>query len=288
MQDLNALPLPDLLTALTADGSVERLFAAARAEDLGSGDVTTASIVEPTRRAGAALVAREDGIVAGLPLTNQLLAIFGEQGPFDADLSDGERCVHGQRLGRWSGPLAAILAAERTLLNLLSRLSGIATLTGRYVEAVEGTAARICDTRKTTPGMRSLEKYAVRCGGGTLHRIGLYDAAIYKDNHLAHVPLESLAETIRGAAARARAASDLRFVEVEVDSLEQLEVLLSLETGEVDLVLLDNMTPNELRRAVALRNELQPALRLEASGGVNLTTVREIALSGVDRISVAR
>jgi nicotinate-nucleotide pyrophosphorylase (carboxylating) len=185
-----------------------------------------------------------------------------------------------------SGSLRHMLAIERTLLNIVGRLSGIATLTRQYVESITGTKAVICDTRKTTPGMRNLEKYAVRCGGGTLHRIGLYDAALYKDNHLALIPAAQLAETVAVAAKQARTRNDVRFVEVEVDSLKQFHELLRIEPGVIDIVLLDNMSPSNMREAVKIRDTANPALQLEASGGVNLETVRAIAESGVDRISV--
>jgi nicotinate-nucleotide pyrophosphorylase (carboxylating) len=284
MVDLNALSLPDLFAELTSDGCLNRLIAAAFDEDLTDvGDVTTESIIDPALTAEAFVVARSAGVSAGLACGPE---IVGEKVEFETLVPDGEHFAANTPLARLAGRLREILECERTLLNIVGRLSGIATLTRRYVEAIAGTKAVICDTRKTTPGMRNLEKYAVRCGGGTLHRIGLFDAALYKDNHLALVSLESLAETIKKAAKHVRKRHDLRFVEVEVDSLDQLKKLLTLESGIIDIILLDNMQPDTLREAVRMRDAANPDLLLEASGGVNLETVREIAGTGVDRISV--
>lgn len=284
MLDLNTLPLAELFAELTSDGCLNRLIAAAFDEDLTEvGDVTTESIVDPALAAEAFMVARTAGVSAGLACGDE---IVGEKVEFETLVPDGEHFAAGTPLARLAGPLREILETERTLLNIIGRLCGVATLTRRYVEAVAGTKAVTCDTRKTTPGMRNLEKYAVRCGGGTMHRIGLFDAALYKDNHLAMVPLESLAETVRKAAKHARRGHDLRFVEVEVDSLEQLKRLLTLESGIIDIILLDNMKPELLREAVRMRDAANPELLLEASGGVTLETVRDIAETGVDRISV--
>jgi nicotinate-nucleotide pyrophosphorylase (carboxylating) len=179
-----------------------------------------------------------------------------------------------------TGPLRAILAAERTALNFLQRLSGVATLTHKFVAAIEGFRTQVLDTRKTTPGWRRLEKYAVRAGGGTNHRFGLHDAILIKDNHLA-----GLGGDVRRAVEAARAATGNGRVpvEVEVDTLEQLESALS---ARADIVLLDNMTLDQLRSAVEHRDSIAPEVKLEASGGVTLTTVRDIAATGVDRISV--
>lgn len=268
----------------------DRLLAVIRAaldEDLEeAGDVTTASLDDVDRGVEAALAAREHGVVAGLPIVLPLLGAAAPRVSFDPAGVDGQRCDPDRVLGRLAGPIGEILRIERTLLNLLGRLCGVATTTRRFVDAVEGTGAEVCDTRKTTPGLRRLEKYAVRCGGGTLHRIGLFDAALYKDNHLAGIPAGELAATIAAAARRARAVSPLRFVEVEVDSVEQLERILRIEPGLIDIVLLDNMGDAALRRSVALRDRVAPSVRLEASGRVRLETIRAIAETGVDRISV--
>jgi nicotinate-nucleotide pyrophosphorylase (carboxylating) len=284
MIDLNTLPLPRLFAELTADGCLDRLIESALDEDLRDiGDVTSDSVIDPSLGVEAFVVARDAGVAAGLACGQQ---ICGEHLSFQAQIGDSDHFAAGTPIARVSGSLRQMLAIERTLLNIIGRLSGIATLTRRYVEAIAGTKAVICDTRKTTPGMRNVEKYAVRCGGGNLHRIGLYDAALYKDNHLALIPPAQLAETVTAAAKQARARHDLRFVEVEVDSLDQFKQLLRIEPGVIDIVLLDNMPPPQMREAVKMRDASDLALQLEASGGVNLETVRAIAESGVDRISV--
>jgi nicotinate-nucleotide pyrophosphorylase (carboxylating) len=178
--------------------------------------------------------------------------------------------------------MRSILVAERTALNFLQRLSGIATLTARYAERIVGTPAVLLDTRKTTPGWRLLEKYAVRCGGGTNHRLGLYDGVLIKDNHLA--ALRHGTQGVAEAVAAARSQYGQRVpIEVEVDTLEQLDVAL---TAGPDIILLDNMGPERLRQAIARRDALAPSIRLEASGGVNLDTIAAIAATGIDRISV--
>jgi nicotinate-nucleotide pyrophosphorylase (carboxylating) len=287
MIDLNVLSLQDLFVHLTQDGSLERLLRAAREEELaGIGDVTTRSMAGTDRPVVGELTARDEGVLAGLAVIPPLLNSFDVALTFKSAAGDGEPCRAGQALGRLVGPLAEILVVERTLLNILGRLSGIASLTRRYVEAVRPAKAAICETRKTVPGLRALEKYAVRCGGGTLHRLGLHDAALYKDNHLAHVPPDELRSVLEEAIRAARSGDELRFVEVEVDTLEQLGRVLAIERGLVDIVLLDNMSIDDLRQAVALRDAEAPEVLLEASGGVTLQTVAAIASTGVDRISV--
>ncbi len=288
MLDLNRLPLPRLFEELTADGSLDRLLAAARAEDLAeAGDVTTQSILaEEGRVVRVAGRLRETGTLAGLAAIPRVLDAFGGDARLEPLMADGDRCPAGQTLFRLHGDLAGVLAVERTLLNIVSHLSGIATLTRRYVESVAGTGAVICDTRKTTPGLRALEKYAVRCGGGTLHRLGLHDAVLLKDNHLAHLGPTQITAAVTAAAKTARARYDLRFVEVEVDTLEQLRMILECEAGLIDMVLLDNMSLEQMRKAVALCRQRAPGLQLEASGGIDLGTVRAVAETGVDRISV--
>ncbi len=285
--DLDPLPLPRLFEELTADGSLDRLLAAARAEDLAeAGDVTTASMMTGGRTVRVAGRLREPGTVAGLAAIRPVLDAFGCEAELEPLKDDGDRCPAGQTLFRLLGELAGVLAVERTLLNIVGHLSGIATLTRRYVESVAGTGAVICDTRKTTPGLRSLEKYAVRCGGGTLHRLGLHDAVLLKDNHLAHLGPNEIAAAVTGAAKTARARYDLRFVEVEVDTIAQLGLVLECEAGLIDMVLLDNMSLDQLGEAVVLCRQRHPRWQLEASGGIDLGTVRAVAETGVDRISV--
>ncbi|MCZ6837407.1 MAG: carboxylating nicotinate-nucleotide diphosphorylase [Planctomycetota bacterium] len=287
MKDLNALSLSDLFRALTDDVAFVRLLDSSLREDLGhQGDVTTLSIVDPNQEAQGSIVTRSPGVAAGVSLIPQLVHRLDPKLIFQASIEDGSMFSSGQSIGLLSGSLASMLMVERTLLNFLGRLSGIATLTSTYVETISDTGAVICDTRKTTPGLRHVEKYAVRCGGGTLHRLGLHDAALYKDNHLAAYSEAILADVLMRAIEKARAEHDLQFVEVEVDTLEQFDQVLSLPDSMVDIVLLDNMPPEMLCQAVQKRDACNSRIKLEASGGVTLQTVRDIAETGVDRISV--
>jgi len=286
--DLNSLPLPALFKALAADGCVDRLIDAALAEDHGqAGDITSESMQWDRVAVTAVVTSREPGMVSGLAALPRLLTRAGlPAGALRPLIPDGVACSPGQSVAELNTDRTTLLGIERIALNLLGRLSGIATLTRQFVDAVSGTNAVICDTRKTTPGLRNLEKYAVRCGGGTLHRLGLFDAALYKDNHLAGVPLAQLAGVVASAAIRARDQLNARFVQVEVDSLDQLKEVLGITPGIVDMILLDNMNIDHLRAAVAMRDRTGSAVLLEASGGVRLDTVRAIAETGVDRISV--
>jgi nicotinate-nucleotide pyrophosphorylase (carboxylating) len=261
-------PLPDLL--------LEPIVRAALAEDLGrAGDITSAACIEPDARLAARFAARSRGVIAGLDCARIALSVLDPAARFDAPILDGDEVSPGTVLAELNGRAREVLAAERTALNLLGRLSGIATLTAAYVRAVEGTSTRIADTRKTTPGLRALEKYAVRCGGGLNHRFGLDDAILIKDNHVA--ACGGVAAALRRAIA---AAGHLVQIEVEVDSLAQLEEALPLGPN---VVMLDNFSLDDLKEAVAMARGL---VRLEASGGVSLQTVRAIAETGVDVISV--
>ncbi len=256
----------------------EPIVRAALLEDVGrGGDLTTDAIVDAERSAKARIVARESGVVAGAPIAGLAFAMLDDAAEYVVRTGDGERVAAGETVAEISGRARAILTAERTALNLLCRLSGIATATRALVDLVAGTHARIADTRKTTPGLRSLEKYAVVCGGGVNHRFGLDDAVLIKDNHLA------LAGSIRAAveAVRARTGHTVK-IEVEVDTLEQLRDALA---EPIDAVLLDNMTPAQLTEAVALAGG---RVLTEASGGVSAANVAAIAASGVDLISVGR
>jgi nicotinate-nucleotide pyrophosphorylase (carboxylating) len=261
-------PLPDLL--------VLPIVRAALAEDLGrAGDVTAQACVAAGTRLSVTFGVRRQGVVAGLSCARLALTELDPSVSFQAMVEDGASVGPGAMLARAEGDARAILSAERTALNLLGRLSGIATLTRAYVDAVAGTKARIVDTRKTTPGLRALEKYAVRCGGGVNHRFGLDDAILIKDNHVA--ACGGVGEAVRRAKA---AAGHLMQVEVEVDGLDQLDEAL---LHGPDVVMLDNFSLDDLRTAVARAGG---RVRLEASGGVNLDTVRAIAETGVDVISV--
>lgn len=251
-------------------------------EDLGdAGDVTSLAVVGAERRGKAAVVSREAGVVAGARLPTVVLEEAGADASWWPALDDGEPLKPGAVVGQFEGSARDLLRCERVTLNLMSRLCGVATLTRRYVEAIHGSEAKVYDTRKTTPGWRLLEKFAVRCGGGQNHRTGLYDAVMIKDNHLALA--DEAGMTPADAVRRAREKQPGRVIEVEVDSLDQLRV--ALPAGP-DIVLLDNMTNDQLREAVAIRAAEAAGVVLEASGGVRLDTIGAIATTGVDRISV--
>jgi nicotinate-nucleotide pyrophosphorylase (carboxylating) len=261
-------PLPDLLIA--------PIVQAALAEDLGrAGDVTSQACVPADARLRAVFTARKPGVIAGLSCARLAIAALDPTADFKAVAEDGARVGAGEKLAWVDADARALLSAERVGLNLLGHLSGVATLTNAYVRAVEGTGAIIVDTRKTTPGLRALEKYAVRCGGGVNHRFGLDDAILIKDNHIA--ACGSVAEAVRRAKAY---AGHLMKVEVEVDGLDQLDA--ALEHGP-DVVMLDNFSLDDLREAV--RRASGRAV-LEASGGITLETVLGVAETGVDVISV--
>lgn len=317
---------------LTVD--VRALVKLAMNEDLdGTGDLTTQALVSEESVCEATIRTREDGVVAGLAAVPVILAMGDSRLQWIPALEDGNSVVAGDALGKISGSTASILTIERIVLNLVGKLSGIATLTKRYLDEVKGTGVRVYDTRKTTLGWRKLEKYAVHCGGGMNHRTGLYDAILIKDNHLVYGQQITGAEKlgIRQSVERARAwiheamvaglwdtrnnpnirkfkscgiqvqsqktvprkykscgvnISAKQFpepiVEVEVDTLEQLAEVLP---ANPDIVLLDNMTPEQLKKAVSIRNAAGVSTELEASGGINLNTIRQVALTGVERIS---
>ncbi len=263
---------------LSAD-EIRRHVQAALAEDIGSGDVTTLATVLENATARAAMVAREPLVLAGLALAE---AAFKELSPsiqFERLAADGQTLARGAVLARMQGAARAILTAERVALNFTQRLSGVATLTAQFVAAVQGTGAQILDTRKTTPGWRRLEKYAVTCGGGRNHRAGLFDLVLIKDNHLAALRDEP-PNAIAAAMRLAREKFPKLQVEVEADTLAQVEQAVA---AGADIILLDNMTTDQLRAAVKL---VGGRAKTEASGGVNLSTVRAIAETGVDFISV--
>ena len=255
---------------------VSEVVRAALAEDLGrAGDITSQACIGADARLAATFVARADGILAGLECVALAVRLLDPGAGVDLRAEDGAAVVAGAALARVEADARALLAAERTTLNLLCHLSGIATLTAAFVAEVTGTGVRILDTRKTTPGLRALEKYAVRCGGGANHRFGLDDAVLIKDNHVA------ACGGVREAVRRARAAvGHMVRIEVEIDRLDQLDMALA---EKPDIVLLDNFTVEDM--AAAVRQTAGRAL-LEASGGVSLATVRKMAETGVDFISV--
>jgi nicotinate-nucleotide pyrophosphorylase (carboxylating) len=251
----------------------------ALAEDIGSGDATTLATVPETATARALLRAREPLVVAGLAFAEVAFRELSTAVKIERLVKDGQRVGEGETLLKMSGPARALLSAERVALNFVQRLSGIATLTAQFVEAVKGTRAQILDTRKTTPGWRRFEKYAVTCGGGHNHRLGLDDMVLIKDNHLVALRGEK-PNAIAAAVRRAREKFPKLKIEVEADTLEQVEQ--AAEAG-ADIVLLDNMDLKQLRQAVKIVNG---RAKTEASGGVNLANVRAMAGTGVDYISV--
>jgi nicotinate-nucleotide pyrophosphorylase (carboxylating) len=255
---------------------IRRVVAAALAEDLQPLGDLSAALLDPGTTATARFVPREDGVLAGTRSATEAFAQLDPAVAVQWAADDGDAVTAGSTVGTVDGPLASILTAERTALNLLNHLSGIATLTRRFVEAA--APARVWDTRKTTPGLRSLEKAAVRAGGGWNHRGNLSDWVMFKDNHLARI---GIAEAVR----RARAAWPARTIHVECDTLEK--VVEALDAG-ADAILLDNMSPEELRKAVALRDDAAHRPLLEASGGITLETARDYGATGVDVVSTGQ
>ncbi len=266
------------------------------AASIGEGiDCTTGSLVDDSRTATAHFVSRAEGIVCGVGVCQLIVEQLATQLSLKTHLSDGDRVQPKQVIATLSGSAREILMLERTCLNFMGRLSGVSSLTQKYVAAIESTPAQVYDTRKTTPGFRRLEKWAVACGGGQNHRMGLYDAVLIKDNHLAFFEsvVQDKSQTIPQAIAAARRWIEQHeeslpnglktTVQIEVDSLDQFQIALSTPC---DMVLLDNFEIGQLRAAVELRNQRVPHLELEASGGVNLSTVRAIAETGIERISV--
>jgi nicotinate-nucleotide pyrophosphorylase (carboxylating) len=263
----------------------------ALAEDLGPiGDVTIQALLTHQGSGSAFFVARSAGVLAGLEAAALVFETIDPTVTVERLRDDGASIQKGDRVARVAGSLQSLLLGERTALNLVQRISGVATMTRRFVDAVAGTKAKIVDTRKTTPGFRRLEKYAVRCGGGQNHRIGLFDMILVKDNHLVALrnadPAAAVAEALRRARVYRESHDPSLPIMIEVDSLVQLDAALAGQTARPDFVLLDNMPPADMQEAVRRRDRVAPAVLLEASGGVSLATVRAIAETGVDRISV--
>lgn len=274
------LPVPRLFLNPTA-GRIDLDFSEGFANPW---DLTSMLTIPGHARGSARFVARSPGVIAGLPVLQAAARRFGLANWFEPLLVDGDHVPAGGTVAEIAGEMRGLLRFERTALNFLQRLSGIATLTARFVEAVLGTRAVILDTRKTTPGWRALEKYAVRCGGGQNHRFGLHDAVLIKDNHLAWLEFTGQADPIQAAVTAARAGvSRGTVVEVEVDTLDQLDRALACLP---DIILVDNLGEEGLREAVGRRDAKAPGVLLEASGGVTLASVAELARTGVDRISV--
>lgn len=269
-----ALPHRASNPAAPVDNDIAPLVSMALDEDLGkAGDITSKALIDPHLEAEGVFVARQDGVIAGLCCAQLTFKLLEEKSVFTAHVEDGDTIKAGTKIASIRCLARNLLTGERTALNFLGRLSGIATLTRKFADEIAHTTARICDTRKTTPGLRLLEKYAVHCGGGVNHRIGLYDAVLIKDNHIA------LTGSVTKTLEKARDAQGASFIEIEVDTLEQLEEALAANAKRI---LLDNMDIATLKEAVA-RNAGRAIL--EASGNVNLQTVKAIAETGVDLIS---
>ena len=268
-----------IAAGLDAD-AVADLVRTAVAEDLMGGiDVTATATIPADHRSTATFGARQQGVIAGLGVAAAVIdTVCGDEASdFRALVADGTVVEPGTTVAEVTAPTRLLLTAERTALNFLCHLSGVATSTRRWADALEGTAALVRDTRKTTPGLRALEKYAVRCGGGTNHRMGLFDMALVKDNHVAAAG--GVAEAFR----RVRELAATIAVEIEVDTLDGLREAIGAGADEV---LIDNFTPDQMREAVAVRDEMNPAVRLEASGGLTLESARTVAETGVDYIAV--
>ncbi len=268
------------------------LILLAKREDFGqAGDVTSRLLVPEDQIGVATLIQKEIGIACGLPLVEMICRTYDERlrveliPGFHMEIIEGRYSdARTTPLLRIRGPMRSLLAAERIILNYLQHLSGVATLTHRFARRISETRAKIYDTRKTLPGLRALDKYAVRCGGGMNHRIGLYDAILVKDNHIAAVPLKELGAFLTSVVARAKEEKSAKWLEVEVDSLDQLREVLKVDG--IDVILLDNMDCPRMADAVELRDHAAHKPELEASGGVTIETVRAIAMTGVERISV--
>jgi nicotinate-nucleotide pyrophosphorylase (carboxylating) len=257
------------------------------AEDLGQGDLTTELIFKEDKVAKANIISREEIVVCGMDVVREILRLYDPKLKLRVLIEDGKPAYVGAKIATIEGPLCSMLSAERVMLNFLQRLSGIATTTRKYVRAIQGTRAKIYDTRKTTPGWRLLEKYAVRCGGGYNHRLGLYDGILIKDNHLAQFG-RNFQPKLRKVICEARKVKGVRFVAVEVDHVDD-QLNYVLEVPGIDIVLLDNMGQWQLKHAVDMRNRMRGKNKkplLEASGNITLNTVSAIAQCGIDRIAV--
>jgi nicotinate-nucleotide pyrophosphorylase (carboxylating) len=266
---------------------VRLLIEMAVKEDLGQGDITSKLLFKDTVLAKANIISREEIIVCGMGIVREILRTYDKRLKLKIRIGDGQKAHVGAKLGTIEGPLRSILSSERVMLNFLQRLSGIATTTRKYVNAVQGTKAKIYDTRKTTPGWRTLEKYAVRCGGGYNHRIGLDDGILIKDNHLAELG-RNFYPRLKKIITEAKKLKGVKFIAVEVDHVDdQLNYVLKIPG--IDIVLLDNMGQWQLNHAVEMRNKMCGKNKkplLEASGNITLNNVSAIAQCGIDRIAV--
>jgi len=266
---------------------VRPLIQMAVEEDLGQGDTTSELLFKKDTVAKATIISREEIIVCGMEVAKEILKCYDERLKLKVHVEDGQSAHIGCKLATIEGPMCSMLSAERVMLNFLQRLSGIATTTGKYVRAIQGTRAKIYDTRKTLPGWRILEKYAVRCGGGYNHRLGLYDGILIKDNHIAQLG-RNFQGKLQKIICQARKIKSVNFIAVEVDHVDD-QLNYVLEIPGIDIVLLDNMGQWQLKHAVEMRNKVCGRKKkplLEASGNITLTNVSAIAQCGVDRIAV--
>jgi nicotinate-nucleotide pyrophosphorylase (carboxylating) len=259
------------------DSKIKHLIQLALSEDIGQGDITSDALVEDILSGKAVIVAKQDGILAGLEVAKTVFHIVNPKIIFSSLIEDGEKIKKGDEVALIQGKAKSILSAERTALNFLQRLSGIATLTSKYVEKVKGTKVKILDTRKTTPGLRIMEKYAVKTGGGGNHRMGLFDMVLIKDNHVKATG--GISEAIKIA----KSKHGKKTIEVEVRNLNEVKEAIE---SKPDWIMLDNMITPEIKKAVDLIRSSSPDIKIEASGGINLKNVRKIALTKVDFISV--
>lgn len=267
--------------------TVRPLIQMAIDEDLGRGDITTELLFKDSTAARSTIVSREEIVVCGIPVIEEILRLYDERLTLTPHVKDGQSAHVGNKLATIEGPLCSMLSAERVMLNFLQRLSGIATTTSKYVRAVHGTKARIYDTRKTLPGWRLLEKYAVRCGGGYNHRLGLYDGILVKDNHIAELG-KNFPAKLRRVIVEAQKLKGIKFIAVEVDHVDhQLNHVLKIPG--IDIVLLDNMGQWQLKHAVEMRDAMcgkDSKPLLEASGNITLDNVSATAHCGIDRIAI--
>jgi nicotinate-nucleotide pyrophosphorylase (carboxylating) len=274
MAEVNLVKSKERIATLLDSLKLDEIIRRALDEDLGSGDITTNSIFS-NEVVSASLLAKESGIISGLSVFKRVFEILNDEISFNFHFDDGDRIVAGEIVAKLQGLANFILEAERTALNLLQRMSGIATLSAKYVEAVSGTGTKILDTRKTIPGLRILDKYAVRSGGAHNHRMGLYDGALIKDNHIV------AAGGIEQAVAKVRSQIP-PIIKIEVETTNLAEVQQAIES-DADIIMLDNMSPGEMKEAVQL---IDRRALTEASGGITLTNIREVAETGVDYISI--
>jgi nicotinate-nucleotide pyrophosphorylase (carboxylating) len=272
--------MPAAAIALPPAHIIDDLVLSALEEDGAHDDVTTHALVQPQQWGHGMFVAKDAGVISGLPVAAAAMTAFTDEISFDALVEDGERVSAGTELAEVEGPLAAILSTERVALNFLQRMSGVATLTRQFCDSVVGTRARILDTRKTTPGLRDLERYAVRCGGGANHRFNLSSGVLIKDNHIAAAAQRGITDVADVVLLARNSSPHTMRIEVEVTTMAQLMEALQ---GAADIILLDNMAPAQIREAVST---VAGRALVEASGGVTMETVREIAEAGVDFISI--